>query len=80
MVGDEYLFGTDILVAPLMEEVPSRDVYLPPVIWTDNQDGSTYEGARWHRILAGEIPVVLLIRDGAAIPHIRLAQSTAQMD
>ena len=53
VVGDEYLFGTDILVAPLMEEVPSRDVYLPPVIWTDNQDGSTYEGARWHRILPG---------------------------
>lgn len=80
LIEDEYFFGTDILVAPLMEDLPSRDVYLPPGLWTDYQDGSTYEGARWHRIHIGEIPVVMLIRDGAVIPHIRLAQSTAEMD
>lgn len=28
-VDDHYLFGSDILVAPLFEEVGSRDVYLP---------------------------------------------------
>ncbi|MBP8606182.1 MAG: alpha-xylosidase, partial [Phycisphaerae bacterium] len=29
---------------------------------------------------AGEIPAVVLVRDGAVIPHIQLAQSTAFMD
>ena len=80
LIEDEYPFSTDILVAPLMEDISSREVYLPPGLWTDYQDGSTYEGAIWHCIYTGEIPVVMLIRDGAVIPHIRLAQSTAEMD
>jgi len=80
LVEDEYLFGTDILVAPLMEETRSRDVYLPPGLWSDYQDGETYEGARWHHVRAGEVPVVMLVRDGAVIPHARLAQSTERIE
>ncbi len=80
LVEDQYLFGTDILVAPLMEDTPGRNVYLPLGPWTDYQTGKTYEGARWHHIAAGEVPVVMLVRDGAAIPHVKLAQSTDRMD
>jgi alpha-D-xyloside xylohydrolase len=80
LVEDQYLFGTDILVAPLVEEARSRDVYLPPGRWSDYQGGEVYEGARWHHVRAGEIPVVMLVRDGAAIPHARLAQSTDRID
>lgn len=80
LIEDEYLFGTDILVAPLMEDAPGRYVYLPPGDWTDYGSGEVYEGTRWHHIQAGEIPAVMLVRDGAAIPHARLAQSTAEMD
>ena len=36
--------------------------------------------AGWHRIEAGAVPVVMLVRDGAVIPHIGLAQSTDEMD
>ena len=79
-IEDQYLFGTDVLVAPLMQDAPEREVYLPPGLWTDYQTGETYEGPGWHRIRGGEIPIVMLIRDGAAIPHIRLAQSTDRMD
>jgi alpha-D-xyloside xylohydrolase len=79
-VEDEYLFGTDILVAPLMEEARSRDVYLPPGLWTDYQGGEIYEGARWHHLGAGEVPIVMLAREGAAIPHVKLAQSTDYID
>jgi len=80
LVEDEYLFGTDILVAPLMEETRSRDVYLPPGLWSDYQGGETYEGARWHHLHAGEVAVVMLVREGAAIPHARLAQSTGRIE
>jgi alpha-D-xyloside xylohydrolase len=80
LIEDQYLFGTDLLVAPLMEEAPGRNVYLPPGFWIDYQDGKVYEGARWHSIRAGRLPVVMLVRDGSAIPHAELAQSTGEID
>jgi alpha-D-xyloside xylohydrolase len=79
LIDDEYLFGSDILVAPMLENVKTRDVYLPPEKWIDYQTGKIYTGG-WHKIEAGKIPVVVLVREGSVIPHIALAQSTAQMD
>lgn len=79
LVDDQYLFGADILVAPLLENSTGRNVYLPPGKWIDYQTGKMYEPG-WRRIEAGELPVIVLVRDGAAIPHIKLAQSTAFMD
>jgi alpha-glucosidase (family GH31 glycosyl hydrolase) len=80
LIEDQYLLGTDLLVAPLMEDAPGRDVYLPPGTWIDYQDGSVYEGARWYSMRPQELPVVMLVRDGAAIPHAELAQSTGEID
>jgi len=80
LVEDEYLFGRDLLVAPLFETgTRGRDVYLPPGSWIDYQTGRAWTGG-WHHIEAGEIPVVLLVRDGAAIPRVPVAQSTAWID
>jgi alpha-D-xyloside xylohydrolase len=79
LVDDQYLFGQDILVAPLFEEVTGRDVYLPPGNWIDYQTGAVYAGG-WHHIEAGTLPVVMLVRDGAVLPHIALAQSTKDLD
>jgi len=80
-VEDEYLFGRDLLVAPLFEEgANARRVYLPPGAWVDYQTGKTYAGARWHRIEAGTIPVVLLARAGSVIPHVGVAESTDRID
>ncbi len=79
LVDDEYLFGEDILVAPLFEDVMERNVYLPKGKWIDYQTGKTYEGG-WHSIKAGDIPIVMLVKEGAIIPHIKLAQSTKDMD
>ncbi len=79
-VEDEYLFGSDLLVAPLLEAGASgREVYLPGGRWVDYQTGRVY-GRGWQRIEAGPIPAVVLVREGAVLPHITLAQSTAQMD
>jgi alpha-D-xyloside xylohydrolase len=80
LVEDEYLLGSDILVAPLMEDINGRDVYLPPGFWIDYQSGKTYEGGGWQHITAGDIPIVMLVRDGAVIPRFELAQSTAEMN
>jgi len=80
LIEDEYLFGSDILVAPLLHaNTTSRDVYLPKGKWIDYQTKGVYTGG-WHHIEAGEIPAVILVRDGTALPHINLAQSTMQID
>ena len=79
-IDDQYLFGSDILVAPILEPyATSRNVYLPPGQWIDYQSGKVYS-AGWHHIAVGEIKVVMLVREGAAIPHAKLAQSTKDID
>jgi alpha-D-xyloside xylohydrolase len=79
-IDDEYLYGSQMLVAPIMHNgETSRDVYLPPGTWIDYQTGKAYTGG-WQKIEAGQIPEIILVRDGSVIPHIALAQSTAQMD
>jgi alpha-D-xyloside xylohydrolase len=79
LIEDEYMFGSDLLVAPLIEEGNSRKVYLPPGSWIDYQTGKVYRGAEWRQISSGQIPVVLLVKDHSVIPHIAVAQSTSQM-
>jgi alpha-D-xyloside xylohydrolase len=80
LVDDEYLYGSRLLVAPLLHEnETSRAVYLPPGTWIDYQTGQSYTGG-WQTITAGEIPEIILVRDGTALPQIALAQSTSQLD
>jgi len=79
-VDDEYMFGSDLLVAPMFESGAQRKVYLPPGTWIDYQSGRVYDGARWHEIAAGQIPVVLLVKNHTVLPHIKVAQSTSAMD
>lgn len=79
LIDNEYMFGSDMLVAPLFEEVTERDVYLPPGTWIDYQTKKIYKGG-WHTIKAGELPIIVLVKNGTALPHIKLAQSTQDMD
>ena len=79
LVEDEYMFGSQILVAPMLEAGSEREVYLPKGKWIDYQDGSVYEGG-YQTIKAGKIPAVILVRDGSVIPHVPLAQRTDQID
>ena len=78
-VEDEYMFGSQMLVAPLMESGNSREVYLPKGKWIDYQTGRVYEGG-YQTIVAGPIPAVILVRDGSLIPHAPLAQRTDEID
>jgi len=79
LVEDQYLFGSDILVAPMMEAGTERNVYLPKGNWIDYQSGKTYQQG-WNVIKAGKIPAIILVREGAVIPHAQLAQSTDKIN
>ncbi|WP_376768205.1 hypothetical protein [Paenibacillus alginolyticus] len=81
IIDDEYLFGDSMLVAPLFHSGQySRKVYVPNGTWIDYQTHKAYEGGRYHVIDAGSIPIVVLVKDGAAIPHVPVAQSTQDID
>jgi alpha-D-xyloside xylohydrolase len=78
---DQFMFGDDMLVAPIMEEnTSSRNVYLPKGKWIDYQTRKSYEGQRWIHLDVAELPGIVLVKKGSIIPHIALAQSTEFMD
>ena len=79
LVEDEYMFGSQMLVAPLMESGTERMVYLPKGKWIDYQSGAVYEGG-YQTIKVGKIPAVILVRDGSLIPHAPLAQRTDEIN
>lgn len=79
MVDNEYMLGSDMLVAPFFENTKTRPVYLPAGNWVDYQTGRTYQNG-WHNIAAGELEVVMLVREGAVLPQVKVAQSTEQID
>lgn len=77
-VEDEYMFGSQILVAPMLETEKSRTVYLPRGKWIDYQTGKVYEGG-YQTIPTAEIPCVILVKDGSLIPHVPVAQNTGDI-
>ena len=79
LVEDEYMFGSQILVAPLLESGKSRTCYLPRGKWIDYQTGLVYEGG-YQDIEAGPIPAVILVRYGSLIPHVPVAQCTSKIE
>ncbi len=69
-VDDQYMFGPDLLVAPVIEAgVDKREVYLPAgASWTDAWTGKVYEGGR---IITAAAPIEIIplyLKDGAKLP------------
>jgi alpha-D-xyloside xylohydrolase len=66
-VADQYMFGPDLLVAPVTSPgARSRSVYLPPgARWTDLHTGVSYSGGQRVDLPAPLAVVPLLGRDGA---------------
>jgi alpha-D-xyloside xylohydrolase len=62
---DEYMFGPDLLVAPVMEEGASnRTIYLPKgAKWKDAYTGETYDGGQTVTVPAPIDIIPVMIRD-----------------
>ena len=67
-IGDEFLFGDDLLVAPVVTQDPRRKVYLPEGVWTCWWSGVRLSGARWIDVEADLETLPLYIREGGIIP------------
>jgi alpha-glucosidase len=67
--GDEYLFGREMLVAPvLFEGQTNRRVYFPPGRWIDWDYGYEYAGGREWVVAAPPNRIPVAVRAGAIIP------------
>jgi alpha-glucosidase/alpha-D-xyloside xylohydrolase len=77
--GDEYLWGRDILVAPVTEKgAASRRIYLPPGVWYDFWTSERQEGGRE---IARDIDLEtmpLYVRAGSILPLGPVKQYTSE--
>lgn len=80
-IEDEYMFGKEFLVAPLLTQAKKRNVYLPAgQEWVNYQSGKTYAPG-WHSLTPeGELDCIIMVRKGAEIPTVKPALSTSRID
>jgi alpha-D-xyloside xylohydrolase len=77
-VADQYMFGPDLLVAPIVEpHATSRLVYLPAgASWTDLHHGHQHAGGQWLEVEAPLHVIPVFRRDGACTELIGLMERT----
>ncbi len=77
--GDEYLWGRDILVAPVVEKgATNRNVYLPEGRWHDFWQEDVYQGGREVARKVDLETMPLFVRAGAIVPLGPVRQYTAE--
>ncbi len=67
-IDDEYYFGAEFLVAPVINSDNRRDIYLPEGLWVNFFTGQRLEGGRWYynvEVPLDQMPV--FVRPGALI-------------
>jgi alpha-D-xyloside xylohydrolase len=72
-VNDQFMFGEDLLVAPVVDEHNSRTILFPPGQWTGLWDGKRVSGpARLEKNVPLDT-IAVYLRSGAAVP-VQLSQ------
>ena len=69
-IKDEYLFGPDLLVAPILDENTSRPVYLPAGEWLNLFTGEPVTGPRTILAQAPANAIPVYARRGTILPKI----------
>ena len=79
-IDDEFLFGSGLLVAPVLwEGAEGRDVYLPAGDWFDYWTGKRYAGNSTISIPVTLNSIPLFVRGGAFIFRQPVVQNTGEM-
>jgi alpha-glucosidase len=79
-MDDQFLFGSDILVAPVLRaEVTERGVYLPAGEWYDYWTGARYAGGTRISVPVTLASIPIFIRGGAFIFGQPVVQHTGEM-
>ena len=64
----QYMFGPDLLVAPVFREDGNVSYYLPEGVWTNLLNDRTAEGGHWVRETYGFMSMPLMVRPGTVLP------------
>ena len=81
LIEDEYFFGSDLLVAPIIKaNATERKVYLPEGNWANYFTKETLKGGKWYTIKTVELPIIIMVKKGAQINHVPVAQCTRDID
>jgi alpha-D-xyloside xylohydrolase len=68
-VGDEFMLGPDLLVAPILSAgLRERLVYLPPGRWVDAWTGAEFMGGATISAAAPLDRIPVFLRSGARVP------------
>lgn len=68
-IEDEYLFGSSLLAAPILDETNRRKVYLPSGEWMDYWRKVPLRGPVWLEIEAPLDVFPLYVRSGSILPY-----------
>ncbi len=80
-VTDEYLFGENMLIAPVVEsQKDKRTVYLPKGKWYDFDYDYVYEGGREYEVYAPQNRIPVFIKAGGIIPMTDDILNTRELD
>lgn len=80
-IDDQYYFGDDFLVAPVMNPGGRREVYLPEGNWVHFFSGEQQEGGRWIKVEARPDDMPVWVRQGADVSfYPEKVNCTAEMD
>jgi alpha-glucosidase (family GH31 glycosyl hydrolase) len=78
-IADTYLWGPNILVAPILEKgQTTRELYLPEGNWFDFFDDKKYAGAQWIEKDVSLESIPVFVRGGSFIPMIEPIQNTEE--
>lgn len=67
-LGGQYLFGDDILFAPVVRQGQTqKDVYLPAGKWISTQDKTIYEGGRFYTVSVKIDEFAAFVKDNAEV-------------
>lgn len=76
-VATTYLWGNDLLVAPITEAgQKTKEVHFPKGEWYDFYTGKTYQGGKMIHVAVEEDHIPVFVRDGAFIPMVKTQQNT----
>ena len=63
----QYMFGDNIIVAPIFNEEGIGRFYLPEGTWTDYFTGETYPGGRWYEKTYDYMSIPMFVRENSII-------------
>jgi alpha-D-xyloside xylohydrolase len=65
----QYMFGDNLLCAPIMNDKGAAEFYLPAGKWTDIISGKVYEGEKWHRETMDYFHMPLLAKPNSIVVY-----------